>query len=52
VVAGSERLRLTVLDVPGSGTVVVDVDAFDGTLFDGFLPIADTIVDGMRFTAP
>jgi hypothetical protein len=52
VVAGSERLRLTVVDVPGSGTVVVDVDAFDGALFDGFLPVADTMVDGMRFTAP
>ena len=51
VVAGSERLRLAVLDVPAGGTVVVDVDAFDGSLFDGFLPLADTIVKGMRFAA-
>jgi hypothetical protein len=51
VVAGSERLRLSVLDVPAGGTVVVDVDAFDGTLFDGFLPVAAPIVEGLRFAA-
>lgn len=51
VVAGSERLRLTVLDIPAGGRVVVDIDAFDGSLFDGFLPIAAPIVAGMRFAA-
>jgi hypothetical protein len=51
VVAGSERLRLRVLDDPAGGTVVVDIDAFDGTLFDGFLPIAAPIVDSLRFAA-
>lgn len=51
VVAGTERLRLTVLDVPAGGTVVVDIDAFDGTLFDGFLPVADPIVESLRFAA-
>jgi hypothetical protein len=51
VVAGNERLRLTVLDVPGGGTVVVDIDAFDGSLFDGFLPVAGPIVESLRFAA-
>lgn len=49
VVAGSERLRLNVLDVPGKGTVVVDIDDFDGSLMDAFLPIATPIVESMRF---
>lgn len=49
VVAGSERLRLTVLDVPGKGTIVVDIDDFDGSLMDGWLPIATPIVESMRF---
>lgn len=52
VMAGSERLRLSVLDVPGNGTVVVDVDAFDGSLFAGFLPSAAPIVSSLRFAAP
>lgn len=49
VIAGSERLRLNILDVPGKGTVVVDIDDFDGTLMDGFLPAASPIVESMRF---
>ena len=49
VVAGSERLRLTILDVPGAGTVVIDIDAFEGSLMDGFLPAAAPIVETMRF---
>jgi hypothetical protein len=49
VVAGNERLRLRILDVPGDGTIVVDIDAFDGSLMDGFLPGAATIVESMRF---
>lgn len=52
VIAGSERLLLTVLDLPGSGTVVVDVDAFEGTLFDEFLPAAAPIVKSLRFATP
>lgn len=51
VVAGTERLRLSVLDVPTGGTVVVDIDAFDGSLFDGFLPGATPIVESLRFAA-
>jgi hypothetical protein len=52
VVAGSERLRLSLLDVPGGGTVVVDVDAFDGSLMAGFLNRATPIVQGFRFGTP
>ena len=51
VVAGTERLRLTVLDVPAGGTVVVDIDAFDGSLFEGFVPVAEPIVKSLRFAA-
>jgi hypothetical protein len=51
VVAGSERLRLSLLDVPGGGTVVVDVDAFDGALWADFLNRATPIVQGFRFAA-
>lgn len=49
VVAGGERLRLNVLDVPGEGTVVVDIDDFDGTFFDQLLTDATPIVESMRF---
>lgn len=52
VVAGSERLRLDVLDVLGGGTVVVDIDAFEGSLMDTFLPAAIPVVETMRFGAP
>ncbi len=52
VVAGSERLRLAVLDVPGAGTVVVDIDAFDGSLMDGLLPAAAPIVGSLKFGLP
>lgn len=49
VIAGSERLRLNILDVPGEGIVVVDIDAFDGSLMDSFLPSAAPIVESIRF---
>ncbi|MEW5992740.1 MAG: hypothetical protein AB1736_15540 [Chloroflexota bacterium] len=49
VVAGTERLRLDILDVPAGGTVVVDIDAFQGSLMDAFLPAAAPIVAGMSF---
>ncbi|HYL41545.1 MAG TPA: hypothetical protein VET90_09565, partial [Candidatus Binatus sp.] len=51
VVAGSERLRLSLLDVPGGGTVVVDVDAFDGSLMADFLSRAAPIVQTFGFVA-
>ncbi len=51
VVAGNERLRLAVLDAP-TGTVVVDVDAFDGTVIDDLLAAADPIVKSFTFAKP
>jgi hypothetical protein len=49
VIAGSERLRLDLLDVPGGGTVVVDIDAFDGSLYDDLLTAATPIVNSFSF---
>jgi hypothetical protein len=52
VVAGSERLRVALLDVPGGGTVVVDIDAFDGTLMEGLVAAAAPIVQSLSFATP
>ncbi len=52
IVAGSERLRLEIYDVPGSGTIVVDIDAFDGSLMNDLLLAATPIVRSMRFGLP
>jgi hypothetical protein len=52
VVAGSERLRLSLLDVPGGGTVVVDSDAFDGSLWDQLIAAATPIVQSFVFNVP
>jgi hypothetical protein len=52
VVAGTERLRLSLLDVPGGGTVVVDVDAFDGALWEPLLAAATPIVQSLVFSVP
>lgn len=51
VIAGNERLRLALLDVPG-GTVVVDVDAFDGSVINDLLAAADPIVKSLSFAKP
>ena len=52
VSAGSERLRLSLLDVPGGGTVVVDIDAFEGQLMDGLVARATPIVQSFKFGTP
>jgi hypothetical protein len=52
VIAGTERLRLDLLDVPGGGTVVVDVDAFDGAAWDPLLAAATPIVQSFVFAVP
>ncbi len=49
VMAGNERLRMYLLDVPAGGTVIVDVDAFDGTLIDSLLGGAAPIVKSFQF---
>lgn len=51
IVAGSERLRLTLLYVAGE-TVVVDVDAFDGNLMDDLTARAQPIVQSLSFATP
>ena len=52
VVAGTERLRLDLLDVPGGGTVVVDIDTFDGALWEPLLAAATPIVQSLVFSVP
>ena len=49
VLAGPERLRLYLLDVPGGGTVLVDIDDFDGSQMDAFLAAASPIVATFSF---
>jgi hypothetical protein len=49
IAVGSERLRLFLLDVPGGGTVVVDIDAFEGALMDALIAEATPIVQSMSF---
>ncbi len=49
VIVGNERLRFYVLDLPGGGTVIVDVDAYDGTQFDALASSAAPIVRSMQF---
>jgi hypothetical protein len=51
-IAGTERLRLDLLDVPGGGTVVVDVDAFVGSAWDQLLAAANPIVQSFVFAVP
>jgi hypothetical protein len=50
-VAGTERLRLALLDGPDGTTVVVDIDAFDGALMPDLLTAAAPIVRSMVFKA-
>ena len=52
VVAGDERLRLYVLDVPGGGLIIVDIDAFDGTRMNALLKAAAPIVNTFSFATP
>jgi hypothetical protein len=51
VMAGNERLRMYLLDLPAGGTVIVDVDAFDGTLIDGLIDTAAPIVKSLQFAS-
>lgn len=44
VIAGSERLRLLLFDLPGGGTLIVDIDAYDGALMETLLTMATPIV--------
>ena len=50
-VAGDEKMRLVLLDVPNQGTVVVDLDSFDGTGFGDLLTNGSPIVKSLQFAA-
>lgn len=55
VVVGNERLRLFLLDVPGGGTVAVDLDAFDGDQIEDLLSRSSGVLRSLQFatgTAP
>jgi hypothetical protein len=51
VIAGDERLRLYLLDRPGGGTVLVDIDDYDGSQIDALISAATPIVDSFSFAA-
>ncbi len=47
--AGDEKLRLYLVDVPNQGTVIVDLDSFDGTGFGSLLTNGQPIVKSLTF---
>ena len=49
VIAGEERLRIYILDVPGGGTVLVDIDDFTGDFIDDLIADAEPIVRSFTF---
>jgi hypothetical protein len=49
VLAGSERLRFYLLDVPGGGNVIVDVDDFEGSQIDQLIKDATPIIKSFQF---
>jgi hypothetical protein len=51
VVYGAEKLRIAFLDVPGGGTVTLNEDVTDRTIFDGFINETTPIVASMKFAA-
>jgi hypothetical protein len=50
-VAGDEKLRLFVVDVPNQGTVVIDLDSFDGNGFGNLLTSGSPIVKSLQFAS-
>lgn len=51
VVAGSETLRLYIVDVPG-GSLIVNLDSFDGVGFPSLLTNASPIVKSLTIATP
>lgn len=47
VMAGPETMRLYVLDVPGQGTLIVDLDSFDGVGYPTLLTTGSPIVKSL-----
>jgi hypothetical protein len=52
VVVGSERLRLYLLDLAGGGTLVVDVDAFNGDQFPDLTSMSGGVLRSLKLAAP
>ena len=52
VIAGGERLRLYLLDLPDGRTLLVDIDDFDGSQIDAFIGQAVPIVKTLSFASP
>ena len=50
-VAGDEKMRLYLIDVPNQGTVVVDLDSFDGSGFGDLLTAGTAIVKSLQFAS-
>lgn len=48
VIAGGERLRLYLLDLPGGGTLAVDLDDFDGSQIAQLITSASPIVKSLQ----
>ncbi len=48
-VAGDEKLRLFLVDVPNQGTVVIDLDSYDGTGFGDLLTAGSGVVKSLQF---
>jgi hypothetical protein len=49
VVAGGERLRLYLLDLPDGGTLLMDIDDFGGSQIDALMRQAAPIIRSMTF---
>jgi hypothetical protein len=50
-VAGDEKLRLFIVEVPNQGTVVIDLDSFDGAGFGNLLGSGSPIVKSLQFAS-
>ncbi len=51
VVSGGERMRLYLLDLPGGGTLIVDIDDFEGSQIDTLMGAATPIVKSLSFAS-
>lgn len=51
VIAGGERLRMYLLDLPDGGTLIVDLDDFDGSQINALITAAAPIVKSLTFAS-
>ena len=47
-VAGDERMRLYLLDMPGGGNIVISIDAIGGD-FETLLEVTEPVIDSITF---